>query len=143
MFWSPDFGHEDWGPKLATRIGSPSNNKKKMEGSDFGRQFFATQVEFWSPIFDNQICNCWITILPHVGPRPLSSLQPEIRLTHETRMTLVSLSSYIKHALYITCCASLQDVTKPELQRKTYMPWFWFHFLGLVLGSGNDLFSRH
>ena len=74
------FGPESLGPKLATKIGTPTKKEKKNEGSDFGRQFLATKVEFGrqflkakSGIFVEQFC-------PHFGPRLRSSLLAGIKL---------------------------------------------------------------
>jgi hypothetical protein len=86
------FGPESLGPKLATKIGAPTKIEKKIEGSDFGRQFFATKVEVGrqfltakSRIFGEQFC-------PHFGPRLRSSLLAGIRLIRTEKLSLVKLS---------------------------------------------------
>jgi hypothetical protein len=118
------FGRQFWGTKIGCQSWRPESvpllkMKRKWTGQILVASFSRPRCSFGRPFLASKSVHCRRTVLLLFVPRPLSSLQLEIRLSHETRMKLVNWSSYIEHALCIACCALLQDVTEPELQRQS------------------------
>ena len=65
-FLSPVLGHEAWGSKLATQIGTLLKMKRKCRGQIHVAIFLASQVQSWSPISGHNIGSFWSIDFSHI-----------------------------------------------------------------------------